>query len=153
MHSRRPECRPGRLLSSLPQCSVRQSQTVSCRWNCRWSCYFKRTESLVFMGLFPSNHLTKRQVRSWRRSIYLVRLVGARGFEPPTPCAQGRCATRLRYAPTMYLIHPTLSTKVRKSPQRKPWWNCTKLSGLGESPSQFSLKPADLLQVCKTVTL
>ena len=28
------------------------------------------------------------------------RLVGARGFEPPTPCAQGRCATRLRYAPT-----------------------------------------------------
>ncbi len=29
-------------------------------------------------------------------------LVGARGFEPPTPCAQGRCATRLRYAP----LHP-----------------------------------------------
>jgi integrase/recombinase XerD len=26
-------------------------------------------------------------------------LVGARGFEPRTPCAQGRCATRLRYAP------------------------------------------------------
>ena len=28
-------------------------------------------------------------------------LVGARGFEPPTPCAQGRCATRLRYTPTL----------------------------------------------------
>jgi hypothetical protein len=27
-------------------------------------------------------------------------MVGARGFEPRTPCAQGRCATRLRYAPT-----------------------------------------------------
>jgi hypothetical protein len=27
-------------------------------------------------------------------------LVGAIGFEPTTPCAQGRCATRLRYAPT-----------------------------------------------------
>ena len=27
-------------------------------------------------------------------------MVGAGGFEPPTPCAQGRCATRLRYAPT-----------------------------------------------------
>jgi hypothetical protein len=26
-------------------------------------------------------------------------LVGAIGFEPTTPCAQGRCATRLRYAP------------------------------------------------------
>ena len=28
------------------------------------------------------------------------KLVGAIGFEPMTPCAQGRCATRLRYAPT-----------------------------------------------------
>ncbi len=31
-------------------------------------------------------------------------MVGARGFEPPTPCAQGRCATRLRYAPTDLII-------------------------------------------------
>src|SRR5580704_1959821 len=30
------------------------------------------------------------------------RLVGAGRFERPTPCAQGRCATRLRYAPTFY---------------------------------------------------
>lgn len=28
------------------------------------------------------------------------KLVGARGFEPPTPCSRSRCATRLRYAPT-----------------------------------------------------
>jgi hypothetical protein len=28
-------------------------------------------------------------------------LVGAGRFERPTPCAQGRCATRLRYAPTL----------------------------------------------------
>ncbi len=27
-------------------------------------------------------------------------MVGARRFELPTPCAQGRCATRLRYAPS-----------------------------------------------------
>src|SRR5262249_24050075 len=27
-------------------------------------------------------------------------LVGARGFEPPTPCSQSRCATRLRHAPS-----------------------------------------------------
>jgi hypothetical protein len=27
-------------------------------------------------------------------------LVGASGFEPETSCAQGRRATRLRYAPT-----------------------------------------------------
>jgi hypothetical protein len=30
----------------------------------------------------------------------LRKMVGATGFEPATPCAQGRCATRLRYAPT-----------------------------------------------------
>ena len=28
-------------------------------------------------------------------------VVGARGFEPRTSCAQGRRATRLRYAPTL----------------------------------------------------
>ena len=28
-------------------------------------------------------------------------MVGARGFEPPTPWSQTRCATRLRYAPTL----------------------------------------------------
>lgn len=32
--------------------------------------------------------------------IYLF-LVGARGFEPPTPSSRTRCATRLRYAPTI----------------------------------------------------
>src|SRR5262245_26165538 len=34
-------------------------------------------------------------------------LVGATGFEPATPCAQGRCATRLRYAPTLNIIDST----------------------------------------------
>ena len=28
------------------------------------------------------------------------KMVGARGFEPPTPWSRTRCATRLRYAPT-----------------------------------------------------
>ena len=26
-------------------------------------------------------------------------LVGVEGFEPPTPCSQSKCATRLRYTP------------------------------------------------------
>src|SRR4051794_30671859 len=37
----------------------------------------------------------------WRFSSEVV---GATGFEPATPCAQGRCATRLRYAPTRLII-------------------------------------------------
>ena len=33
-------------------------------------------------------------------------LVGAKGFEPSTPCSRSRCATRLRYAPTFFLDKP-----------------------------------------------
>src|SRR5262245_39731806 len=42
-------------------------------------------------------------------------LVGARGFEPPTPCAQGRCATRLRYAPILCLSYSTSLIEGRKN--------------------------------------
>ena len=38
------------------------------------------------------------------RAKLLKTLVGAGRFERPTPCAQGRCATRLRYAPTFYIL-------------------------------------------------
>ncbi len=46
-------------------------------------------------------------LRLRRPSLYPVELlaraaalkIGVRGFEPPTTCAQGRCATRLRYTP------------------------------------------------------
>ena len=43
------------------------------------------------------DHGNKSELKNWEL------VVGARGFEPPTPCAQGRCATRLRYAPTLLL--------------------------------------------------
>src|SRR5208283_6027399 len=50
----------------------------------------------------------RTQVLVWARWSFqdlLVQkklLVGARRFELLTPCAQGRCATRLRYAPTLF---------------------------------------------------
>ena len=44
-----------------------------------------------------------------RSAKYLKNLVGAPGFEPGASCAQGRRATRLRYAPTscflLILLH------------------------------------------------
>jgi hypothetical protein len=44
-------------------------------------------------------------------------LVGAGRFERPTPCAQGRCATRLRYAPTfdapLILAYPSKNQEWR----------------------------------------
>jgi hypothetical protein len=53
----------------------------------------------------------------------LIVLVGAVRFELTTPCAQGRCATRLRYAPTVYSFDSRLRAGVRQrledSPQRR----------------------------------
>lgn len=38
-------------------------------------------------------------------------MVGAAGFEPATPCSQGRCATKLRYAP-MYRCYYNSNTAI-----------------------------------------
>ena len=37
-------------------------------------------------------------------SELLALMIGASRFERPTPCAQGRCATRLRHAPSLYRL-------------------------------------------------
>jgi hypothetical protein len=56
-------------------------------------------------------------MREMKTNAYnsLKKLVGAPGFEPGASCAQGRRATRLRYAPTvdtililLYLYFPFL---------------------------------------------
>ena len=41
-------------------------------------------------------------------------MVGAAGFEPTTTCAQGRCATRLRYAPCGKRAYYTISAAASK---------------------------------------
>ncbi len=45
-------------------------------------------------------HYTELRATMTAYRNLLKGLVGARGFEPRTSCAQGRRATRLRYAPT-----------------------------------------------------
>jgi hypothetical protein len=51
----------------------------------------QRIYKIIYIGLRQSLRMAR---------IRLILLVGAGRFERPTPCAQGRCATRLRYAPT-----------------------------------------------------
>ena len=71
--------------------------------------YFEQSSPAVIEAeaRFSSGGVEEREPlaksRAERGSNVEVRrkLVGARGFEPRTPCAQGRCATRLRYAPTV----------------------------------------------------
>jgi hypothetical protein len=55
----------------------------------------------------PMSTPTKYYDKKKQRVIYnlLILLVGAARFELATPCAQGRCATRLRYAPIFFLYH------------------------------------------------
>ena len=63
---------------------ARPSQGSSLRW-----IWFSRQSS----ELPRRGHRRSEPFHGWC-------LVGARGFEPRTSCAQGRRATRLRYAPT-----------------------------------------------------
>ncbi len=48
----------------------------------------------------------------------LIKLGGAGRFERPTPCAQGRCATRLRYAPTFNGLFILKHFLTRRTPPR-----------------------------------
>ena len=66
----------------------------------------------------------KGQIRVWNARTGVEprcypgtrKVVGATGFEPATPCAQGRCATRLRYAPTEpSLSHPSARAEYWRS--------------------------------------
>ena len=65
----------------------------------------KRTGDPEALKDLASSCLGRRKMRSiaspgsshWNSS---KRLVGVRGFEPPTPSSRTRCATRLRYTPT-----------------------------------------------------
>jgi hypothetical protein len=74
--------------------------------------------------VFPRSGLVGER----RFEMRLILLVGAAGFEPAAPCAQGRCATRLRYAPTQRLSH---------TPRR-----CTIASMSFERIAEFRLRQA-----------
>ena len=39
------------------------------------------------------------RIKDKRRAVALLRMVGARGFEPPTSSSRTKRATKLRYAP------------------------------------------------------
>ena len=69
-------------------------------------------------------------------------VVGASGFEPETSCAQGRRATRLRYAPTSTMGYSTVSCAIVlkrgeiggpcEQAVSKNWCECAESAGDGE---------------------
>ena len=52
------------------------------------------------------NEVRTRDIQLGRLTLYQLsysRMVGVTGFEPVTPCSQGKCATELRYTPLSLL--------------------------------------------------
>ena len=60
----------------------------------------QRTHNPLVVGSNPTGPTSSDDWKAALRMEISSFLVGAGRFERPTPCAQGRCATRLRYAPT-----------------------------------------------------
>src|ERR1700761_5803958 len=61
-------------------------------------------------------------------------MVGARGFEPPTPWSRTRCATRLRYAPNVCCGEMSIrGLSVRLKHAGGLLDRCTDLSSLADS--------------------
>src|SRR5438874_12869084 len=89
---------------------------------------------MVFPSQTSSSPPESSSVAMERRSMNFFgisrRMVGAGRFERPTPCAQGRCATRLRYAPTFAALlildhfcpsHPFRPPDSQPKPSQNPF--------------------------------
>ncbi len=60
-------------------------------------------EAYLFTGIERNDDekpLSRRAIYINQRNRSGGKVVGAKGFEPPTPTPPAWCATRLRYAPT-----------------------------------------------------
>jgi hypothetical protein len=111
----------------------------------------RRETSLVWSGRHPARwfgglsingrqripHRPNEPIRFYSSARYYERrrpsklgVVGARGFEPPTPASRTRCATGLRYAPTNIGTffgspgHHGLSTDANGRRPSGQWLNC-----------------------------
>src|SRR5580700_10115171 len=74
----------------------------------------------------------------------LKELVGAGRFERPTPCAQGRCATRLRYAPTCEALFILKHFLTRHTPRTKTTQNKPDRGKTVTKPHQLGLSVSKL---------
>ncbi len=54
------------------------------------------------IGLIRASRRQSTNEKKPRIAGFLLKLVGERGFEPPTHWSQTSCATKLRYSPISY---------------------------------------------------
>ncbi len=108
---------------------VSRSIAVPCSPAVGWSCDHRRflngkstcvtgAPRAIFPGQNPHNGGLERAVN----------VVGVRGFEPPAPCSQSRCATRLRHTP---MPRNPITSGPRRRQGRRPGRARRRRSGAG----------------------
>jgi hypothetical protein len=74
---------------------------------------FKAQVSIL--KIWSGKRVSNPRQPAWKASALPTELfppmVGVRGFEPPTPCSQSRCAAKLRYTPKQkyYIVYKVIS--------------------------------------------
>ena len=66
------------------------------------TCYPRLRRSMLYPNELRAHWLT---CGTLEQCATREKLVGVEGFEPPTPCSQSRCATRLRYTPKSQALY------------------------------------------------
>ena len=94
--------------ASVPQCEIFGSGLSGLGFfsgPCRWWCY-RQNYGENWMGRIKQAGKMKKALTTSVVSARMI-MVGETGFEPATPCSQGRCAARLRYSPTKRKFYNT----------------------------------------------
>ena len=81
--------------------------------DCETVCGGHNRRIMQCLWFHTTNHLGHSQMLGRNICKQLKRLVGERGFEPPTPWSRTRCSTRLSHSPTLgcgfSLLHPLIA--------------------------------------------
>ena len=105
---------------SAPENMRRRSQIMGIQTNASsclaWPCRHPATSDTTHTAKRDPKNKTAPHGRRQHIDAY-GELVGAIGFEPTTPCPPGRCATKLRYAPTITKTDPRIIPRLAQAPQ------------------------------------
>ena len=99
-------------LLTFPKKALRKISTGTFAW-----VYARRIFGAITVYKIVYSDVTEKPETQFK---YLKRLVGERGFEPPTPWSRTRCSTRLSHSPTevspFILLHVTSQVPCSENP-------------------------------------
>ena len=114
-----------------------RSRTLSCPVSNNW---LRREQKERFSVRSQKNSRQGEDPDGYLFNDFLwMALVGARGFEPPTPCSRSRCATRLRYAPH----HRAFIGECRRLRNHIKWRSSSIFRGFPEAANTAVQRPPE----------